>query len=258
MKRPYFFVANWKMNITYNETISFATTYYDELIDLNKKTNQKLILCPSFESLYTINQMFKSTQINIGAQNCSSHIHGAFTGQVSPLSLSELGCKFCIIGHSEHKRDLFEKNETIIQKLIHLLDHNINPIFCIGETEEEYKNGKTFESLTKQITKLFATLHENTTISSRLTPCIAYEPIWAIGTGNNASKEHIDASITWIADYASKQSPSIAWNLLYGGSINSENIVQLKEIKKINGFLLGKASLDFQEFKKIVQLGSVK
>lgn len=254
MSKQYLFVANWKMHLTFNQTVEFATTHYDDFVRLAKESNDKILLCPSFESLYPTTKMFKSTPVFIGAQNCSSHTNGSFTGQVAPESLHELDCTHCIVGHSETRREECDNNELIAHKCIHLLDYDITPILCIGETEEEYKAGKTLEVLEEQLKDIFEILCKKASIHSYLTPHLAYEPVWAVGTGNTASNEHLDMVFTWLQEHIAKNCSAIEWKLLYGGSITPQNIAVLKRITAIDGFLIGKSSLDFQKLKKIVQL----
>ncbi|MBU1007940.1 triose-phosphate isomerase [Candidatus Dependentiae bacterium] len=253
MNKRYLFVNNWKMNLSFNETIEFATNNYDRLVELATKTEQKIILCPSTESIYPLAQIFKETPISIGAQTVSRHTHGAFTGQVAPQSLQEIGCTHCIIGHSETKKEFTENDKCIAQKCVHLLDYDITPIICIGETEQENKSEKTLGVLESQLAPLLNALNTKTTVRPYLEPCIAYEPIWSIGTGNTPNIAHLDTIFTWLTEHIGKHAPNISWKLLYGGSINPESISLIKKISKIDGFLVGGAGLDFQKIEKIVK-----
>ena len=261
MSKQYLFVANWKMHLPFNQTIEFTTSHYDKLIKLAEETKHKIILCPSFENLYPIIQMFKSTPIKIGAQNCSSHTSGSFTGQVAPQSLQELGCSYCIVGHSETKicdqlcgdNALCETPETVAQKCIHLLDYDITPILCVGETQEEKDANKTLDVIKSQLEPLFKLICNKTVVHTYLSPWIAYEPVWARGNDQTASPEHLDMVLTWLQEYIAKECRAIKWKFMYGGSVSGEKIAKLKKLNKIDGFMIGKSSLNFQKFEKIVQ-----
>jgi len=246
------FIANWKMNLSFSETIEFATTNYDVFVELATRSNQQIVLCPSAESIYPLVQMFKGTSISIGAQTTSSHTSGAFTGQIPPQSIQEVGCTHCIIGHSEIRTEYAETNSAIAQKFIHLLDYDVIPIMCIGESETENTAGKTLTALETQLAPIFEVLSAKTNIHPYLSPCIAYEPIWSIGTGKVSKLDHLDMVLTWLTEQFHQKTPSISWKLLYGGSVTPENSADLKKIDKIDGFLIGNTSLDFQKFKKIV------
>ena len=254
MKKKYTFISNWKMNFTFKEAIRFATKNYDDFTNMSEKSEQKLIICPGVEVLYSLMQIFKDTEIIIGAQNCSQHSNGNFTGQVSPYSLNSIGCEYCIIGHSEVRKDLNDTNEKVAQKCNHLLDYDITPIICIGEAEEEYKNEQTIHSLQKQLNPIIETLNSKSNLHEYISPIVAYEPSWSIGTGKVASEDYLNRMFSWLDGHLRKNCPKIEWNLIYGGSLTAENIAGIKKIDKINGFLIGKSSIDFQEFEKIVQL----
>lgn len=253
MSKQYLFVANWKMNLSFSQTIELATKNYDSLVSLATKTNQKIVLCPSTESTYPLAQMFRQTPISVGAQTASRHTHGSFTGQVAPQSLQEVGCNYCIIGHSETRKEHCEHNEYIAQKCMHLLDYDVTPVVCVGESEQEHKSNKTLAVLEDQLAPILDALNSKSTVHSYLTPCIAYEPVWSIGTGKVADVGHLDMVLSWLAEQLSQKNPKISWKLLYGGSVTPENVANLKRIDKIDGFLIGKASLDFQRLEKIVE-----
>lgn len=253
MKNNFLFVANFKMNLPFKKSIEFVTSHYDDFVALTTQGNHKIVLCPSFEGLFPIVEMFKETPMFVGAQNCSSHTHGAFTGQVGPQSLHDVGCTFCIVGHSESRKEFGESDDKIAQKCIHLLDYDITPILCVGETQEEHKNGKTLEVLKAQLAPLFDILNTKTTVHPYLTPYIAYEPIWSIGTGCVAKLDQLDMVYSWLVDHIQHNSPKIPWKLLYGGSVTPENSDALKKLERIDGFLIGGASLDFERFKQIVE-----
>ncbi|MFA5075032.1 MAG: triose-phosphate isomerase family protein [Candidatus Babeliales bacterium] len=253
MRKQYFFVANWKMNFNIDQEFNFATHNYDNLIKLSENINNTIILCPSFLSLNSLNKIFKETKINIGAQDCSNHTKGPYTGQISAENLSFAGCTYCIIGHSERREFNKETNNEIAQKFTQLINHKISPIICIGEILQEYKKNKTIDILKSQLEKIFNIIKIEL-ISQNFPILIAYEPIWAIGSGDTACVDHLETIFAWLKIQTESFEKKINWKLLYGGSISSDSIKSLKNISILDGFLIGKASLDFQEFEKIVKL----
>ncbi|MBU4269780.1 triose-phosphate isomerase [Candidatus Dependentiae bacterium] len=254
MKKNFTIISNWKMYLDTIEELKFATINYDNFIKLTNSEN-KIILCPSFLSLSSINQIFKSTDICIGAQNCSTHLNGNFTGQISVESFNKLGIKYSIIGHSETRREFNESNIDIANKFSRLIDFGITPILCIGEELEEKKSGKTLDVLTKQLDPIFKIMENSYNKLNHLELLIAYEPIWAIGSGIIPDQDYLENIFSWLHKNFSGLRNKIVFTLLYGGSVNAENVKFLKNIKNIDGFLIGKSSLDFQEFEKIVKYG---
>lgn len=227
------------MYLSFNQEIDFIKNNSDYL-----KSNKNLVLCPSFLSLDTIKNI--NNEIQIGAQNCSEYQNGPFTGEISAKSLSELNVNYCIIGHSE-RREMGETDETIVQKVKVLLENKITPIICIGENLKDFESGQTKQAITSQIEPILKIIKNENFI-------IAYEPIWAIGTG----KTPYPSEVYEIADFIRKilEKHYIQHNnykIVYGGSVSSKNISSLKLIENIDGFLIGKASIDFQELKKIVE-----
>jgi triosephosphate isomerase len=249
----YIFVANWKMALDFDESIAFATKHYDDLCLLAQACSRTIVLCPSFVALYPLNTIFKDSSIALGGQDCSHCSKGPFTGQISATCLKSLGCSYCIAGHSERRMHNGETDEIIAQKCIQLIQQEISPVLCIGETAEEYQQGKTLSVLEKQVSSFLEALH-NQNLSSYILPiCIAYEPVWSIGTGDVPGKEHLEIVFHWIHSYILKAIPMLSWRILYGGSVKSDNVKFLKQIQHLQGFLVGGSSLDFQEFKKIVE-----
>lgn len=236
------FVANWKMAKTFSQTIDFCTTYKNDLIDLSGSTNGQLVLCPSFPALASIAEILKSTTIAIGAQTCSPHKEGAYTGQVSALSLKQVGCRFCIIGHSE-QRALGISNEQVVAQAMQLIECGIEPIICIGENSSINEQGSTIEFLKEQLKSLTSILTTDQSIT------IAYEPLWAIGTGKIPTIPVLNEIFSWLSNQTHHR-------LIYGGSVSAENAHELSSIEHLDGFLIGSASLDFQNFEKIVSLAS--
>lgn len=235
------YVANWKMNKSFSAAMSFAQKYKNELSQLSNEKNS-IVVCPSYPALFPLAQLFSDTTISVGAQNCSAHEAGAYTGQVSAQSLKQAGCTYCIIGHSEQRAYCHLTDQEISEKLKLLLANNIIPIICIGESEQTYKEKKTFEVLSTQLELLLPQLGTSASV-------IAYEPVWAIGTGIVPENSYLKTIFSWL-----KQKKIAHCQLLYGGSVNEKNRDQLLQIEAIEGFLIGGASLDFQKLQKIVSL----
>jgi triosephosphate isomerase (TIM) len=252
MKNTYFFVANWKMYLTVDEAIQIAIEHCDKLEQLAKKPHCEIILCPSFTALYPLSKTLGGISIKLGGQNCSTNNKGAFTGQESVKSLKCLNCRYCIIGHSEQRKHCCETNKNVAKKCLMLLELGISPIICVGEEAEENEKGLVLDVLDDQLKEVFVVLEEQQYRLCNLPICIAYEPIWAIGTENIPSKEHIEVVFAWINKQIQQKVPKLSCFLLYGGSVSSSNVAMLKDVEDLNGLLIGKASLDFQELEKIV------
>lgn len=247
------FIANWKMYLPFDETISLATKNLDAFNKLAQLPNTTIIIAPTIPTTYTLTQIFKTTKIQWAAQDCSEHIIGAFTGQISAETIKTVGCSACIIGHHERRKYNGETNQTISRKLEALLEANLSPIICIGEETNPGTLGATLQVLEEQLTSLCSILKKYTLKYPELTHAIAYEPAWAIGSGNVPDNVYLENIFSWITTFLQKTCPATNVNLLYGGSISSKNILLFKNTKFLNGFLIGKASTDFQEFEKIVK-----
>ena len=200
--------------------------------------DKKIVLCPSFESLAHITSVTKKTQISIGAQDCSAHETGAYTGQVSAQSLAELGCTHCIVGHSEQRK--YCNNDDLYQKIEQLLNNNITPIVCIQNKPHLSNPSEELEPIIKSLTT-----HKKELF-------IAYEPVESIGTGNVPSNEMIQETFEKIIEILDKSTTTKNYQLLYGGSVSEKTINRLKEIPHMRGFLIGRASTDIEKFKKII------
>ena len=232
------------MNLSYHASLDFCMSNLDQLNALAHSA--KIVLCPSFVALSSITEILKNSPITTGAQNCSEHSSGSFTGEISAESLSQVGATYCIVGHSERRIYFGETTDTIIKKIHLLHEHNIHPIICIGETKEQFEQRATFTILAEQLKPIIDAMQHQHTYT------IAYEPVWSIGTGIVPENNYLEEVFDWIAKCVHAHAPHHATQLLYGGSINSKNIHQLKTVKGIDGFLIGSASTDFDEFKKIV------
>ncbi len=248
---PYLYVANWKMNLSFTQSINFCKNNLDALQQLSSDTTD-IVLCPSFIALAPIAEIFKNHSIAIGAQDCSEHESGAYTGEVSAVSLAEIGIKYCIVGHSERRMYHHETTEKIVKKIKLLYADTIIPIICIGEAQEYFEYKKTYTILTEQLEPILTTIAQQQEHSKHL--IIAYEPIWSIGTGIIPTPQQLTAVCAWITEHIKLHLPDHTMQLLYGGSVNQNNIATLKKIPPINGFLIGGASTDFEQFKKIITL----
>lgn len=250
MGKHYSIVANWKMYFSFQQAIGWLQQHKIKLEDIIIEKEHTGIICPSFEVLSNAYSILKDTSIALGAQDCSSCSLGAHTGQVAAQSLAQLGCGYCIIGHSEQRANACQTNNNIAQKLEKLLENSIKPIICIGETAKEYQNKKSLSIVSEQL-RFIRELLENKNFTNQKI-LIAYEPIWSIGTGNLPSSEHLILMLTAIKEHLSEVLSPESIVLLYGGSVSGAVMDMLKTIDLIDGFLIGKASTDFQELKKIV------
>lgn len=253
MNRRYFYITNWKMYWAFDETTDFVIKHFDDLIALSKQPLISIIMCPSAPAIYPLATIFKDTPLAIGAQDCSDQHKGAFTGQISASHLGSAGAQYCIIGHSERRRFNHETNQDIANKCIQLITADLSPIICIGESQEENTQGKTLLILEAQLAPIVQALNQQQAHMDNKTLLIAYEPVWAIGSGQVPTTNHLETVFAWISSYLSKHLPSPTPFLIYGGSVTSNNLDLFKDNKHINGFLIGGASLDFQELEKIVK-----
>lgn len=231
------FVANWKMQFTFHQAIDFVKTNINTLDTLSQLSEKEIILCPSFTELYPVALLTSDTHIQIGAQNVSSFAQGAYTGQVCATSLAEIGCTYCIVGHTESRTFLQETNEDIARKCTELFSQGIIPIICIDE--------ENFES---QLNLLFNDINK---FGEEQEYIIAFEPQGAIGSGNLPSFEHLRAMFTRLYDLC--KAHTNRFRLLYGGSVHPDNAAQLLDIEHVNGLLIGGASLKIEFFEAIVQ-----
>jgi triosephosphate isomerase len=208
-------------------------------------------VCPPFTNLETVNAVIKDSAIQLGAQNMYFEENGAFTGEISPAMLKSVGCSFVILGHSERRTIFGESNQLINKKIKAALKFGIKPIFCIGESLEQRENGTTFKVVENQITEGLAGITE----SELETLIIAYEPVWAIGTGKVASPEQAQEVHKFIRQLLSKiYTAQFAEKVIiqYGGSVKPENAAELLSQPDIDGALVGGACLKADSFAKII------
>ena len=239
--------GNWKMNMLPNEAID----YINEFTPLVKDTNNEVILCVPYTDLFYALLNVQETNIKIGAQNMHYEEKGAYTGEISPKMLKSIGVEYVIIGHSERRQYYNETDETVNKKIKAAFENGLKPIVCVGETLEEREQGKTKEKITTQTRRAL----EGLTKEQVSKVIIAYEPIWAIGTGKTATSEDANNSIKEIREEISKiygKDVSECVIIQYGGSVKSSNAKELFTTSNIDGGLVGGASLKPDEFAKIV------
>ena len=239
--------GNWKMNMLPNEAINFI----QELAPVVKDTKNEVILCVPYTDLFYALLHVQGTNIKIGAQNMHWEEKGAYTGEVSAPMLKSIGVEYVIIGHSERRQYFAETDETVNKKIKSALAHGLKPIICVGETLEQRENGQTEQIVTNQVEKAF----EGIPASELEKIIVAYEPIWAIGTGKTATKEDANSTIMQIRKKLAEmygQNEANGVIIQYGGSVKSANAKELFEMSDIDGGLVGGASLKADEFAKIV------
>ncbi len=210
----------------------------------------EIAVCPPFTALQIAKEVLEDSRIKLGAQNCYIGREGAFTGEISPAMLVDMGCQYVILGHSERRQYFGETDELVSRKLRSAMDHSLRPIVCIGETESQRKNGEMESVLLKQISGSLATADA----SDAANITIAYEPVWAIGTGKTATPEQAQQAHAFIREELRKKFGSLAndMRILYGGSIKRENAKALFQKPDIDGGLVGGATLDAQQFLAII------
>jgi triosephosphate isomerase len=250
--RNRFIVGNWKMH----NTISQAEVLIRDILALYQPNpSVELAVAPPYVALQSVAHLLATTLIGLAAQNVCAKDEGAFTGEVSPSMLKELGCQYVIIGHSE-RRHIFGETDQIIHEKIHAaLHHGLQPIFCIGERLEEREAGQTHSVIQHQLeTGLVGLKSKDLSLIT-----IAYEPVWAIGTGRAASVEQateVHAAIrSFITTHWEMNAEAI--RILYGGSVTAENAQSLFQSPEINGALVGKACLNSQSFVKIAEIAAL-
>lgn len=242
----FLYVANWKMTVSYAAAQQWHMNHGAAITKLAQKQNSALILCPSFPALNIFSIMAHEGAIALGAQDCSPFPSGAYTGDVDALSLKQIGCGYCIVGHSERRRIHKETNDVVAQKCAQLQLHGITPIICIGETAQEKEAGQALAILHAQLAPVLTV-----SAATQGTVIIAYEPVWAIGSGIMPSATEIEAIAQAIGTEVNaalhKSVP-----ILYGGSVTPETIRTIRTVSGISGVLIGSASTDFHSLEKIV------
>ena len=247
MTRQTIVAANWKMNGNAELVAAMASGLNDEVY----KDNHQVIICPPFAYLSAMQGKINNPNIACGAQNISQFEKGAYTGEISALMLKDLQVQYVILGHSERRAMYRDSSEIVAEKVAYALSCGLKPILCIGETEEEREDGETELRLGYQLAPVIAKIG----IEKFKDVVIAYEPVWAIGTGKTASAEMAQQTHKFIRGYLAKHDADVAQTvpLLYGGSVNAVNSEELFSQPDIDGGLIGGASLKVEEFRKICQ-----
>jgi triosephosphate isomerase len=249
MSRIPLIAGNWKMHKTVPEAVETALQLKEAINDVS---GREIVIAPPFVSLVSVAEVVKDSNITLSAQNVFWEEEGAYTGEISPAMLRSAGCTYTIIGHSERRQYFGETNETVNKKIKKCLDTGLRAIVCIGESLEERESGKTFSVLELQISQGLAGLNSNQMESI----VIAYEPVWAIGTGKTATTAQAEEAHQFIrskieGDYGKEVAEKI--RILYGGSVKPDNIDGLMAEKDVDGVLVGGASLKVDSFARIVK-----
>lgn len=248
-KRVPVLAANWKMHKSIAEAVSFARSLQSET---GPCTDREVVIAPPFTALSSVAGVLKLEGYRLSAQNCHWEAKGAFTGEIAPVMLKEVGCHYVIVGHSERRHLFGETDEMIREKVSSVFGNGMVPIVCIGEVLEEREGGKTFDVVGDQVRQALQGLEYGQVENVIL----AYEPVWAIGTGRTASPEQAQEVHVFIRrqiealfnkDIANKI------RILYGGSVKPDNVDSLMAQPDLDGMLVGGASLEVGSFKRIIQ-----
>ena len=242
--------GNWKMNTTVDEAVRLMK---EMLPGLDAIDNIEKLVCPPFVSLHSMHEILKDSSVKLGAQNLHYMEKGAYTGEISPIMLAGI-CEYVIIGHSERRQYFGDTNEVVNKKIQAAFDAGLKPILCIGESLEENETGKTKEVVTGQLRQSLAGIDYPGSF------VIAYEPVWAIGTGQTATPEQAEEVHAMIREIVVAQFSETSANqirILYGGSVKPANSKELLQLENIDGALVGGASLKADEFIQVIKNGIV-
>jgi triosephosphate isomerase len=240
MSRSLLIIANWKMYFSHRQTLEFCARHGQELADAVAKTSHTLVLCPTLSALSVTPTLLAHPQITWAGQCCSCYPSGAHTGEVSATTLQELGCTYCIIGHSERRTAYHETNTMIAKQAVQLIDHGIIPIVCIGETEQEHEQGATMACLQAQLSPVLGCLNKQDLLVPYI--IIAYEPVWAIGTDRVPAIHDLELIFGFITNMTRTIAPELAIKLVYGGNVNEFSVHTFVRAPRLEGFLIGRAS----------------
>ena len=245
MRKP-IIAGNWKMH----KTIAEALEFVNEVKDRVNNDKVEAVICAPFTLLKDLKQATKGTNIKIGAQNMHFEEKGAFTGEISPLMLKELDMDYVVIGHSERRQYYNETDETVNKKVLKALEVGIDPILCVGETLEEREAGNTKDVCKVQVEKAL----ENVSKEDLAKVVIAYEPVWAIGTGKTATSEDANDVIAYIREVVANLYGELAneVRIQYGGSVKPSNVAEIMNQSDIDGALVGGASLEANDYVELV------
>lgn len=240
-------VANWKMNKTKASGISLVKSLSAK-INRSNRSSREVVVCPPFTLISEISKILKSSKISLGGQDCSADSFGAFTGDISPLMLKDLGCKYVIVGHSERREHHNESEKIIKNKLDLALSLGLKVILCVGEKMQERKKGNTIRIITRQLQlSISKKCNNKNTI-------IAYEPVWSIGSGVTPK----DSEICDVHNFIKNKSSQLSIGdkplmVLYGGSVNPRNSKNILSLQNVDGALVGGASLKLKSFLDIIK-----
>ncbi|MCX7632830.1 MAG: triose-phosphate isomerase [Turneriella sp.] len=240
--------GNWKMHLTLHEAVELAKAV---AAAAEQYSDREVLLYPTFLQFTRVQEAVTGSKVLLGAQNCSAEKDGAFTGEISAAQLRDAGAQYVLIGHSERRHILGEKDDFLKKKIDRVLEQNLKPMLCVGETLSEREAGRAKEVVLNQLLAALQHLHENEW--RQIT--IAYEPVWAIGTGKNATPEDAQRMHSTIRSKISALCPSVAQTvrILYGGSVKPDNIAALMAMPDIDGVLVGGASLKAESFIAILR-----
>jgi triosephosphate isomerase len=240
-------VGNWKMNLTPSESASFACKLREQLPTLSKTA---VWVAPMTISLADVARELRGSQVVVGAQNAHWAPSGAFTGETSPAALKDLGLRFSILGHSERRTLFGESSESVALRMKALLAERLTPVVCIGETLEQRGSSLTEQVLESQLGPIFTALDAHAAEQTVL----AYEPVWAIGTGKVASEKEIAETHAFIRALWDSQGYNSAPRILYGGSVNPQNFGSIVKIPNVSGALVGGASIKLEQWLELIAI----
>ena len=248
-ERKALIAGNWKMYKTCPEAVNEAKSLVDRVQPMD---DREMMIAPTYTALTQVFEVLKESPIALGAQNLFWENEGAYTGEISAPMLISAGCSHVIIGHSERRQYFGERDDTVNRKIETAIKHDLIPVFCIGESEPERDLNQTFSVLDKQVTKGL----KNLSSKDLETLIIAYEPIWAIGTGKTATSEQAQEAhqfIRSLIDKAFGSELAQSMRILYGGSVKPDNIDELMAMPDVDGALVGGASLKADSFSRIIK-----
>ena len=248
MRKP-IIAGNWKMHLVRSEAAALADALKNALHDVHEV---EIVVAPPFTALSAVGEVISGSNIALAAQNVYWERSGAYTGEISPTMLKDAGCTYVIVGHSERRQYFGEDNAAVNKKLKAVLSEGVHPILCIGETLNERKQGKAFAIIERQVREALQGISED----SLKEMVMAYEPVWAIGTGETATPEQaeeVHKEIRRLLRELYSERAALAMRIQYGGSVKPDNIRELMSEEDIDGALVGGASLKAESFIKIVR-----
>ena len=250
MRKP-IIAGNWKLNKTRDEAVRLALALKQRV---GAVTHCEVIVAPTFVALDEVHRVLKGTSIRLAGQNLFWKDSGAYTGEISAPMLKSVGCSYVIVGHSERRQYFGETEETVNRRIKAALEHDLTPIFCIGETLEEREQDRTFDVLTRQVVGGLEGIAPGRVAGI----VVAYEPVWAIGTGKTASTEQAQEAHAFLRALLAErfgEGVAASCRILYGGSVKPGNVDGLMAQPDVDGGLVGGASLDADSFARIVMYG---